>query len=54
MAKAKKSPVSELQKKQAQHVRAIAQAVAKKSVPVEKLRLMIQDKKPYHYQLQLM
>jgi hypothetical protein len=42
MAEAKKSPVSALQKKQAEHVRAIAQVVAKKSVPVEKLRLMIQ------------
>ena len=41
MAKAKKVPVSALQKKQAEHVRAIAKAVSESSVPVAQLRLMI-------------
>ena len=41
MAKAKKVPVSELQKKQAQHCMAIATACQEESVPIWKLRLMI-------------
>lgn len=41
MAKAKKVPVSALQKKQAEHVRSIAKAVSESSVPVAQLRLMI-------------
>ena len=41
MAKAKKVPVSALQKKQAQHVRAIAKRCSEESMSVEQLRNMI-------------